>query len=193
MARPPGRAGRSHPLEGWRSFRRAITYAHVSGDRTASSTGRNDSPDRRRRRLVNWLAGGSAAAFAASVFYPVARYLSPPRIPEAATDRIEAGRIDDPELAEKGYKIVRFGAEPVILVRTAQGDYRAFAATCTHLDCIVEFRPDRQLLWCNCHDGRFDLTGRNVGGPPPRPLERYQVHVVAGRGDQPDSLVVERA
>ena len=77
-------------------------------------------------------------------------------------------------------------------MRVAEDQYRAFAATCTHLDCIVEFRSDRQLFWCNCHDGQFDLNGRNVGGPPPRPLEPLRVHLLPGEDRQPAKLVVER-
>lgn len=155
-------------------------------------TAASDAADTARRRLLNWLLGTSAGALLASIFYPVLRFVSPPRVPEAATDQVEAGPANDPELVEKGFKIVRFGAEPVILVRVREGEYRAFAATCTHLDCIVEFRPGQGVLWCNCHNGQFDLTGRNVAGPPPRPLTPFQVHVVAGTAGQPGTLVVSR-
>lgn len=146
-----------------------------------------------RRRLLSGFLGGSIAALCTAIVYPVLRYLSPPRIPEATTRQVEAGPVNDPELLDKGYKIVRFGAEPVILVRAAEGDHRAFAATCTHLDCIVEYRPADQQLVCNCHNGRYDLTGRNVSGPPPRPLARYQVHEVPGSGGRPATLVVSRS
>jgi len=149
--------------------------------------------DSGRRRLLNGFLGGSLAALFAAVAYPVLRYLSPPRIPEASTNQVEAGPVNDPELLEKGFKIVRFGAEPVILLRVADGDYRAFAATCTHLDCIVEYHKDDQRIICNCHNGQYDLTGRNVGGPPPRPLERFEVHEVAGSGSRPATLVVSRS
>lgn len=151
------------------------------------------APDPLRRRIVNWLAGSSAGALAGSVLFPLVRYLSPPRVPEAATHQIEAGGTNDPELIEKGFKIVRFGSEPVILVRAGEGDYRAFAATCTHLDCIVEYRPARQTIWCNCHNGQFDLTGRNVAGPPPRPLARYEVHQIPGRDGGAPQLVIARS
>jgi cytochrome b6-f complex iron-sulfur subunit len=146
-----------------------------------------------RRRFVSWFLGTSAGAFIVSVLYPVLRFVSPPRIPESTTAEVEAGAVNDPELVEKGFKIVRFGAEPVIVVRASDTDYRAFSATCTHLDCIVEFRKDKQLMWCNCHNGQYDLTGRNVGGPPPKPLTAYKVHLVAKGGGQPETLVVERA
>jgi Rieske Fe-S protein len=126
------------------------------------------------------------------VAFPVLRFLSPPEIAEAATHQVDAGPVDDPELLDKGFKIVEFGGEPVIVVRAGEADFRAFSATCTHLACIVEYRPDMGLLWCNCHNGSFDLLGRNVAGPPPRPLAAFAVHRVAGTGGA-DHLVVARS
>ena len=146
-----------------------------------------------RRRFLNWFLGTAAGALLASVLYPVLRFISPPVIPEATTAEVEAGLVNDPELIEKGFKIVRFGAEPVIVVRVSDTEYRAFTATCTHLDCIVEYRRDRHLIWCNCHNGQYDLNGRNVAGPPPRPLTAYRVHLVAKGSGQAATLVVERA
>ncbi len=147
---------------------------------------------RSRRSFVNWLLGLSGGGLLVSVLYPVLRFVSPPRIPEATTSSVEAGRTNDPELLEKGFKIVRFGADPVILVRAGETDFRAFAATCTHLDCIVEYRPDESLIWCNCHNGQFDLTGRNVGGPPPKPLEPFSVNIVQGSAGEAGTIVISR-
>jgi cytochrome b6-f complex iron-sulfur subunit len=144
-----------------------------------------------RRRVVDWLLGSSVGALVASVLYPVIRFLDPPRIAEQSVQQVEVGPPNDPELLAKGFKIVRFGAEPVIVVRAGEGDYRAFTATCTHLDCIVEYRPDIARIWCNCHNGAYDLTGRNVAGPPPRPLTRLVVHTVEQNGGA--LLVVARA
>jgi Rieske Fe-S protein len=127
------------------------------------------------------------------VVYPVLRFLSPPEIAEAPTNEVDAGLVNDPELLERGFKIVRFGQEPVILIRVDEGDYRAFSATCTHLACIVAYRPELRLIWCYCHNGIFDLTGKNIGGPPPRPLTPYEVHAVPTSGGGPDALVVVKA
>lgn len=128
----------------------------------------------------------------ASALYPIARFVSPPRVPEASTNQIEAGATNDPELLEKGYKIVRFGVEPVILIRTAPGDFRAFAATCTHLDCIVEYQKDEHRIWCNCHNGEYNLNGQVVSGPPPKPLQTYRVDLVARGVEQPDQIVISK-
>jgi len=143
-----------------------------------------------RRRFLNWLLGTSGGAFLISVLYPVLRYVSPPQIPEASTSEVEVGAVNDPELVEKGFKIVRFGADPVIVVKVSDTEFRAFSATCTHLDCIVEFRKSKQVMWCNCHNGVYDLNGRNIAGPPPKPLIPYRVYLVAKGSGQPASLVV---
>lgn len=145
-----------------------------------------------RRRFINWLLGTSGGALLAAVLYPVMRFMVPPDVPEATTNQVEAGPTNDPDLLEKGFKIVRFGAEPVILMRVADGDYRAYAATCTHLDCIVEYQRDNQVIWCNCHNGAYDLSGRQIAGPPPRPLERFQVDLVQRDPGQPATIVVTR-
>lgn len=144
------------------------------------------------RRMINWMLGTTGGALLLSVVYPIARYLSPPDIPEATTNQVEAGPTNDPELLERGYKIVRFGVEPVILIRVADDDFRAFAATCTHLDCIVEYQDDHRRIWCNCHNGAYDLSGRNVAGPPPRPLEPFKVDLEARGSGQPRMIVVSR-
>jgi Rieske Fe-S protein len=102
-------------------------------------------------------------------------YLKPPQQAEVEVTSVKAGKVSAME-KESGV-IVRFGNKPVILVRNAAGEFRAFSATCTHLDCTVQFRKDMGLIWCACHNGRYDLNGRNVAGPPPRPLDEYRVVV----------------
>lgn len=87
---------------------------------------------------------------------------------------------------------MRFGNEPVIVIKASETDIRAFSATCTHLACIVEFRKNQHIIWCNCHNGEYDLHGRNIGGPPPRPLTPFTVHIVEKGGGQPGMVVVSR-
>jgi cytochrome b6-f complex iron-sulfur subunit len=146
-----------------------------------------------RRRFINWFLGTSVGALAASIVFPILRFLSPPEVAEAATAEVEAGAVNDPDYLDKGFKIVPFGTEPVIVIRVSDTDFRALGATCTHLDCIVEYRPELQIIWCNCHNGRYDLTGRNIGGPPPKPLPPYAVHIVQRRPGQPGTVVVSKA
>jgi Rieske Fe-S protein len=147
----------------------------------------------KRRRILNWFLGTSLGTLCVSVAYPVLRYISPPIIPEPATSQIDAGFTNDPELIQEGFKILQFGLEPVILIRLSETDFRAFTATCTHLQCIVTYREPKKLIWCYCHNGVYDLNGRNIAGPPPRPLTPFAVHLVAGGPGQARRLVVSKS
>ena len=138
----------------------------------------------RRRRFLNRLLGTWAGGVVASIFYPVARYLVPPEVPEAATLSVTGGNAAT--LAANSARIVAFGSTPVIVIRTATGELRAFAATCTHLACTVQYRPDLGHIWCACHNGHYDLNGRNISGPPPAPLAVFDANV------RDDEIVIVR-
>jgi Rieske Fe-S protein len=45
----------------------------------------------------------------------------------------------------------------------------------------VQYRDDLQHVWCACHNGHYNLAGKNISGPPPRPLELFETQV---RGDE---------
>lgn len=146
-----------------------------------------------RRRFVNWFLGLSSTALFGSILYPVWRYVNPPEVPEASTNRVEAGPTNDPELLDRGFKILEFGTLPVILIRVADDDFRAFSATCTHLDCIVEYHAVEKRIWCNCHNGNYNLQGEVVGGPPPKPLAVFDVDLVDNGPGQARTVVVTRS
>ena len=145
------------------------------------------------RRVVNWLLGGSFAALAASILYPIVRFIVPPEMPEATVNQVEAGPTNDPAFLDTGFKIVRFGNQPVIVVRITPEEYRAFDGVCTHLDCIVEYQQDKSRIWCNCHNGEYNLQGEVVAGPPPHALERYEVHLADRGVGQAPMVVVQKA
>lgn len=68
-----------------------------------------------------------------------------------------------------------------VLVRLSETELVAYSQKCTHLSCAVVPRPDKGVLHCPCHEGFFDLrTGRNIAGPPPRPLPRIHLEVRGG-------------
>jgi len=128
-----------------------------------------------RRSVLNWLLGTSIGATLAAALYPVFRFVIPPEVAEAPVNRVLAGKLS--EIPANSGKIFRFGSKPGILVRTANGEIRAFSAVCTHLNCTVQYRPDFQHIWCACHNGHYDLQGKNIAGPPPRPLDAYKVDI----------------
>ena len=132
------------------------------------------------RRVVNLLLGTSLGALFISVFYPIVKFLIPPKLAEPTTFSVTVPW-KAAELKANSGRIFRFGSRPGLLVKTPAGELRAFSAICTHLDCTVQYREDRQDIYCACHNGVYDLNGKNVSGPPPRPLDPLKLNV---RGDQ---------
>ena len=137
-------------------------------------------PERARRTVLDWLLGVSAAGVVVAIVYPVLKFaLPPPRPKGRSKGAVLAARTSD--LPPDHGKVFPLGTKPGILVHTPDDKWRAFSAVCTHLSCTVRYREDLHMIWCPCHDGRFDLTGKNVGGPPPRPLPE---HAVVVKGDE---------
>lgn len=146
---------------------------------------RHDSSGVTRKGFLDWIMGSSLAGLFVAVLYPVTRYLIPPESRESATNSVTLPFALSDVPSNSG-RIFKFGNKPGILIRTASGDLRAFSARCTHLDCTVQYRDDLSHIWCACHNGHFDLQGRNISGPPPTPLEPFDVNVRA------DQIVVSR-
>ncbi len=138
-----------------------------------------------RRSFLDYLLGTSALATLGAILYPIIRFMSPPQIVESAENSVVAAKLS--EVPVNSGKIFKFGNKPGILVHTATGEFKAFSAVCTHLECIVQYKSETKQIWCACHNGQYNLSGKNIGGPPPRPLEEYKVNT---RGDD---VVVSKA
>lgn len=128
-----------------------------------------------RREFFNYIIGVSAAALAGSILFPILKYITPPEGAEADISKVAAAKVN--ELLPNSAKIFRFGDKPAILINTPQGALKAFNAVCTHLNCTVQYSPETSHIWCACHNGHFDLNGKVISGPPPKPLEEYEVNV----------------
>jgi Rieske Fe-S protein len=137
------------------------------------------SPATPRRTFLNVILGGGAVGLLGSIFYPILQFVLPPKLSEAVAASVVAAKAD--ELAPGTGKIFKFGTKPGLLVRLSSGDYKAFSAVCTHLQCTVQYQADLAQIWCACHNGHFNLNGEVLAGPPPAPLDAYKVSV---RGDE---------
>ena len=132
-----------------------------------------------RRNFLNYVLGGGVVATLGSIIYPAFRFITPPPSREANVSQLKLPfKRADIEADPKKAKTFKFGRTMGIIVVTGAGELRAMAASCTHLDCTVQHRPDLGIIWCACHNGRYDLDGNNISGPPPRPLEQYVVNEI---------------
>ncbi len=145
--------------------------------------------DGRRRAFLDAVLAFGFVSTAIAIVYPVSRYLVPPESEEPATASVVAGKLST--LAVNSGVIFRFGSKAGLVLRTPEGEVRAFNATCTHLDCTVQYKAETSQIWCPCHNGFYDLAGNVTSGPPPRPLERFAVNLRGEPGDE--DIVVSRA
>ena len=130
-----------------------------------------------RRTFLDWLLTGGLVAWGIAFVAPVLSYVWPAQRRGPSTQTVSAGKVD--EIKEWEHKMVAINGRPVIVFRTPQG-FRAYSAICTHLGCIVQWDGPRLQIECPCHAGVFDVNGRVVSGPPPRPLAELDVAVVNG-------------
>jgi len=126
-----------------------------------------------RRGLLAGLLGASFLGWIATAIYPILRYLSPLQLTGNA-DEVELADKAKSDIAAGGFSIVALGTERVLVLRDPQGKLRATSAKCTHEGCTVQYKADESIIWCACHNGRYDLDGRVLSGPPPRALAAYK-------------------
>ncbi len=71
--------------------------------------------------------------------------------------------------------------DPAVLLRSSEGEYKAYSRRCSHAGCSVEFDPPHRCLKCPCHQGAYDTRlGYVMFGPPRRPLDEIVLQVRAG-------------
>jgi Rieske Fe-S protein len=144
----------------------------------------NTAEKNNRRSFLKALLTGGLAGFAAITVYPILSFLNPPKQTEVEVNSVVVGKVDDIKPGDS--KIIRFGNKPVIIIRSDEKNFTALSATCTHLDCTVQYKKDEKIIWCACHNGKYDLYGKNISGPPPRPLDKFNVAI------KNDELIVSK-
>lgn len=118
-----------------------------------------------------------------SLLYPVIKFVFPPyREP----DKVILPFSEFKDVEPGSVKNFAWGTKPALLKKNEDGSYLAFVAVCTHLDCTVTYLPEQRKFFCACHDGWYNEQGRNIKGPPPRPLRQL---VVAVEGE---NLIIKR-
>ncbi len=128
-----------------------------------------------RRDFVRSLFTGGFLLWAGAFLYPVFRYLKP-RGEEDTTNAVQsvvAAKVS--EIKTVKAKLFKFGTKPAWVYENEKKEIVAVVATCSHLGCTVTWFSDKNQFVCGCHGGTYDATGKNIAGPPPRPLTPLKV------------------
>jgi menaquinol-cytochrome c reductase iron-sulfur subunit len=146
----------------------------------------NTSLDRRNvLSLLTWAIGGLISA---GLGIPAIAYIIGPAFrQQEAQDWISLGAASKVELGvptlfkaiiQRQTGWIENDEELSIYILTDNGrDFVAMSNVCTHLGCRVRWIADQEQFFCPCHNAIFDRDGQVVAGPPPRPLDRYDVMV----------------
>lgn len=131
----------------------------------------------RRKFAARAGLGVMGACYAAALGYPVYRFLAAPAAEAAELAKITEVSIPRENIPPAGSVLMfKFGAKPAMLIHHKDGQKVCFSAVCTHLGCTVQYQADGDHIHCACHGGEYDSrTGRNVSGPPPKPLAPFEV------------------
>ena len=92
--------------------------------------------------------------------------------------------VDISQLQFGELKTFEWRGQPVYVLKKPQGEakvqgrdfeingeiYTIGLQVCTHLGCIPQYNAEKKEFICACHGGVFDISGRNMAGPPPRPM-----------------------
>ena len=153
-----------------------MTDAKTDTPKDNESDPSGSPPASNRRKFLAVAAGGLGIAWVGAAAYPVYKYLSPQAAPDpfgedgrAVVDKISPAEVARPGAGKNG----GYATRGVIVFRNPEGDLKAFDSKCTHAGCNVAFQGDK--LFCHCHGGTYDLTGKNIAGPPPKPLTELKV------------------
>ncbi len=147
------------------------------------------------RRKVFTVAGqGLGAAAGAAIALPAIGFALAPLFKQIPSTWEGVGAEDDfdaetyrsvvitttPGIGEAGKTTayVRRGSEDLEEEPT---EYIAISTRCAHLGCPVRFVKDAGNFICPCHGGVYDFQGKVIGGPPVRPLDRFQTRVTDGQ------------
>ncbi len=140
-----------------------------------------------KRDFMRTVFTGGFMVWIGAFLYPVYRYLKP-RIEEDTANAVQSAVVGKKEDFDKiPSRLIKFGSKPVLVIKTDAGEIVALFATCKHLGCTVNYVPEKKHIFCGCHGGTYDINGKNIGGPPPSPLDRLKVTI------QGDDVVVSRA
>ncbi len=144
-----------------------------------------------RRRALNALIAGLNGLIAVTLAVPVVGYLLTPLLRKAGAvawvsvgpvaDYLGSGpqRVDFRYTSEAGYTAESVSGFAYV-VPSEDATPLVLSPVCTHMGCNVEWNGDKRRFLCPCHGGVYTADGRNVAGPPPRPLDRLPARVENG-------------
>lgn len=147
----------------------------------------SESPVQTRRSFYVAAIYGMGTLISAALAIPALLYLLIPPKMRRQSDWVKAGDLSQAPVGtpvEMTYRRMRVDGwkvtseqDTVWVVKSAQNQVTAFSPACTHLGCAYHWDDGRKEFVCPCHNSIFAIDGKVLGGPAPRPLDRYETRI----------------
>jgi len=145
-----------------------------------------------RRRFHLGVIYGLMTVIVTAIAGPAAAYLLFPPKAKKQGDWVDAGDVSQlqPAMPEEvvfrrlrvdGWKVTSEKSTAWVVKSAGDQAITAFAPQCTHLGCAYHWDENNKNFLCPCHTSTFDITGKVLAGPAPRPLDRYEAKVENGK------------
>jgi len=121
-----------------------------------------------RRIFLEVVGKGSILIAFFATIYGAVKALIPSVLYEPPS-KFKIGKPDDFPIG------ITFLAENKLYIIRKGNDYRAISAMCTHLNCLADWKQDKNQFFCSCHGSVFSQNGNNIAGPAPKPLSWHPV------------------
>lgn len=144
-----------------------------------------------RREFLHISIGGLGILIGASLFAPSLIYFLSPAWKKKEEEwvflgdvgKIEIGKPSKVEFVVRhkdGWMTIEENKSAWVFPKNPK-EVVVFDPHCTHLGCPYRFDEGRGEFLCPCHNAVFDMEGNVLSGPPPRPLDRYETKIEAGK------------
>jgi Rieske Fe-S protein len=138
-----------------------------------------------RTKFLTGVALVTGGVMTAAILVPVVGFAVADSVKEEEWEWVDVGPLSDFPDGEVG-SIAVSGPDPEAdrraFLRHKEGAIIAIWNRCAHLGCPVAYSAGGDNYNCPCHGGAYDSIGLVTAGPPPRPLDRFDIKIVTADG-----------
>lgn len=139
-----------------------------------------------RTKFLSIVAVAMGGVMTAAILVPVIGFAVADSVKHEDWRWVDVGPLSDFP-ANKTTSIAVTGPTPEadrrVFVRNRDNRLMAIWNRCVHLGCPVSYSEGADGFSCPCHGGAYDSVGRVTAGPPPRPLDRFDIKIVNAQGE----------
>jgi menaquinol-cytochrome c reductase iron-sulfur subunit len=149
-----------------------------------------------RTKFLSGVAVLTGAVMGAAILVPVVGFAVVDTVQAEDWRWVDIGPLSDfPE--DEVTSIAVSGPDPEadrrVFVRHRDQSIIAIWNRCAHLGCPSSYSAGADGYTCPCHGGAYDSLGLVTAGPPPRPLDRFDVKIISAEDGSDVALTTSPA